>query len=384
MAPQREWLEKDYYATLGVSKDATADEIKKAYRRLARENHPDAKPDDSRAEARFKDIGEAYSVVGDGALRREYDELRRLGASGFGGGMQGGFTGSVPGGFGGADLGDILGQMFGGAGQAGGRGRGAGGRTRPRRGADVETDIHLTFEDALSGVSSTINVTGEGPCSSCGGSGAAPGSSRVRCATCTGTGEVVVDQGMFSFAQPCGRCGGAGTTVETPCRTCSGSGSVVTPRRIQVRIPAGVRDGATVRVTGRGQAGRDGGPAGDVLVKVHVADHPLFGRKGDDVTLELPLTFAEAAMGTTFAVPTPSGGTRRIRIPAGTQPGKVLRIRGEGTPRTRGTGSGDLLVTVRVAIPDHLNDEQLRLIAELAAHDDTRDRDATLGVTTEA
>jgi molecular chaperone DnaJ len=382
MAPQREWLEKDYYATLGVSKDATAAEIKKAYRRLARENHPDAKPDDSRAEARFKEIGEAYSVVGDAATRREYDELRRLGASGFGG-MQGGFTGGVPGGFGGADLGDILGQMFGG-GSGAGRGRGAGGRGRPRRGADVETDIHLTFEDALSGVSSTINVTGDGPCSSCGGSGAAAGSSRARCGTCNGTGEVVVDQGMFSFAQPCGRCGGAGSVVETPCRTCSGSGSVVTPRRIQVRIPAGVRDGATVRVNGRGQAGRDGGPAGDVLVRVRVADHPIFGRKGDDVTLELPLTFAEAALGTTIVVPTPSGDTRRIRIPAGTQPGKVLRIRGEGAPRTRGAGSGDLLVTVRVTVPDHLSAEQQRLVAELATHDDTRDRDARLGVTTEA
>jgi molecular chaperone DnaJ len=384
MAPQREWLEKDYYATLGVSKDATAAEIKKAYRRLARENHPDAKPDDSRAEARFKEIGEAYSVVGDAATRREYDELRRLGASGFGGGMRGGFTGGVPGGFGGADLGDILGQMFGGGSTGTGRARGAGARTRPRRGADVETDIHLTFEDPLAGVSSTINVTGEGPCSSCGGSGAAPGSSRATCGTCSGTGEVVVDQGMFSFAQPCGRCGGAGSVVESPCRTCSGNGTVVTPRRIQVRIPAGVRDGATVRVAGRGQSGRDGGPAGDVLVRVRVADHPLFGRKGDDVTIELPLTFAEAALGTTIAVPTPAGDTRRIRIPAGTQPGKVLRIRGEGAPRTRGTGSGDLLVTVRITVPEHLSAEQQRLVSELATHDDTRDRDAALGVTTEA
>jgi molecular chaperone DnaJ len=389
MAPQREWLEKDYYATLGVSRDATASEIKKAYRRLARENHPDAKPDDSRAEARFKEIGEAYSVIGDTSTRREYDELRRLGASGFGGsGMRGGFTGNVPGGFGGADLGDILGQMFGGGGSASGAGSGrsrsAGTRSRPRRGADVETDIHLTFEDALSGVSTSINVTGDGPCTSCSGSGAAPGSSRVRCASCTGTGEVVVDQGMFSFAQPCGRCGGTGSVVEQPCRTCSGSGSVVTPRRIQVRVPAGVRDGTTVRVSGRGQPGRDGGPAGDVLVHVRVTDHPVFGRKGDDVTLELPLTFAEATLGTTIAVPTPAGDTRRIRIAAGTQPGKVLRIRGEGAPRTRGTGSGDLLVTVRVTVPDHLSDEQQRLVSELAAHDDTRERDAALGVSTEA
>jgi molecular chaperone DnaJ len=189
---------------------------------------------------------------------------------------------------------------------------------------------------------------------------------------------------MFSFAQPCGRCGGAGSVVESPCRTCSGNGTMVTPRRIQVRIPAGVRDGATVRVAGRGQSGRDGGPAGDVLVRVRVADHPLFGRKGDDVTIELPLTFAEAALGTTIAVPTPAGDTRRIRIPAGTQPGKVLRIRGEGAPRTRGTGSGDLLVTVRITVPEHLSAEQQRLVSELATHDDTRDRDAALGVTTEA
>ena len=380
MAPQREWLEKDYYATLGVAKDATAAEIKKAYRRLAREHHPDAKPDDSRAEARFKEIGEAYAVVGDAATRKEYDELRRLGASGFGG-MPGGFTG----GFGGADLGDILGQMFGGGGAPGaGRHRSAASRSRPRRGADVETDLHLTFEDALAGVSTTINVTGEGPCTTCHGSGAAPGSSRVTCGACSGTGEMVVDQGMFSFAQPCGRCGGAGTTVETPCRTCSGSGKVVTPRRIQVRIPAGVRDGATVRVAGRGQAGRDGGPAGDVLVRVRVADHPLFGRRGDDVTVEVPLTFSEAALGTTIVVPTPSGETRRIRIPAGTQPGKVLRVRGEGAPRTRGGGTGDLLVTVRVTVPERLDAEQERLVRELGTLDDTTARDATLGVISEA
>lgn len=383
MAPQREWLERDYYATLGVAKDATADEIKKAYRRLAREHHPDARPDDARAEARFKEIGEAYAVVGDPATRKEYDELRRLGAAGYGGIPGGaGFPGG-PGGFGGADLGDLLGQMFG-AGGGPGRARARSGRGRPRRGADVETDLHLTFEDALSGISTTLNVTTDGPCATCKGSGAAPGSSRVTCTGCGGTGETVVDQGMFSFAQPCGRCGGAGTVVETPCRTCSGSGRVLTPRRIQVRIPAGVRDGATVRVAGRGQAGRDGGPAGDVLVRVRVADHPLFGRRGDDVTLELPLTFAEAALGTTVAVPTPSGASRRIRIPAGTQPGKVLRLRGEGAPRTRGAGSGDLLVTVRVEVPERLDAEQERLVRELAGHDDTSRRDASFGVPTEA
>jgi len=374
MAPQREWLEKDYYAALGVSKDATADEIKKAYRRLAREHHPDANPDNPKSEQRFKEIGEAYAVVGDATTRREYDELRRLGASGFRGGVPGnaGFTGQ-PGGFAGADLNDLLGQMFGGAraGRHGGR--------RPRRGADVETDLHLTFEDAFGGISATINVTGDGPCGTCSGSGAAPGSSRVTCASCGGAGEVAVDQGMFSFAQPCGRCGGSGTTVETPCRTCRGSGRVATTRDLQVRIPSGVRDGSVIRLAGRGQPGRDGGPAGDVLVRVHVAAHPLFGRKGDDVTLELPLSFAEAAAGTTIAVPTPSGDRRRIRIPAGTQPGKVLRVRGEGAPRSRKGGTGDLLVTIRVVVPHHLNREQKRLVAELAKHDDLHDRDVLFG-----
>jgi molecular chaperone DnaJ len=377
MAPQREWLEKDYYATLGVSKDASTDDIKKAYRRLARENHPDANPDDPKAESRFKEIGEAYSVVGDATQRKEYDELRRLGASGFRGGPSGGGSG---GGFSEADLGDILGQMFGGrsGGRSGGR---AGGRaaSRPRRGADLETAVHLTFEDAFAGVSTTIAVTGEAACQTCSGSGAAPGSSRVTCTTCGGRGEVVVNQGPFAFAQPCGRCGGAGTMVEQPCTSCRGSGSVNRQRQLQVRIPAGVRDGATIRVAGRGGPGQAGGPAGDVLVKVHVAAHPRFGRRGDDITLDMPMTFAEVALGTTVEVPTPSGGRRRIRIAAGTQPGKVLRLRGEGAPRSgRGKGDGDLLVTVRVQVPSRLTREQKRVVQELAALDDTAERDASL------
>jgi molecular chaperone DnaJ len=376
MAPQREWLEKDFYAALGVTKDATAEQIKKAYRALARSSHPDANPDDPKAEARFKDIGEAYAVIGDAAQRKEYDELRRLGASGYPGGFPGaggGFGGF--GGFGEADLGDLLGQMFGGGGRAGA----ARGGRRPRRGADVETDVHLTFEDAFAGVSTTIAVTGEAACQTCSGSGAAPGTSRVTCATCGGRGEVAVDQGRFSFAQPCGRCGGAGTTVEQPCTSCRGSGRVNRQRQLQVRIPAGVRDGATIRVASRGGAGREGGPAGDVLVRVHVAAHPRFGRRGDDITLDLPMTFAEVALGTTVEVPTPSGGRRRIRIAAGTQSGKVLRLRGEGAPRSgRGKGNGDLLVTVRVQVPQRLTREQKRLVEELAGLDDTAARDASL------
>jgi molecular chaperone DnaJ len=357
MAPQREWLEKDYYATLGVSKDATAEEIKKAYRRLARENHPDANPENPRAEARFKEMGEAYAVVGDPATRKEYDELRRLGASGFSGGF-----GTGPGGFGEADLGDILGQMFGAGARAG---RAGGSRQRPRRGADVETDVHLTFEDALAGVSTSLSVMTDGPCKDCRGTGAAAGSSRVTCTTCGGRGEVAVNQGPFSFAQPCGSCGGTGSVVKSPCRTCRGGGRVSTPRQLNVRLPAGVRDGAIIRVAGRGAPGRDGGPSGDVLVRVHV------------VTLDLPLTFAELALGTTIAVPTPSGDRRRIRIAAGTQPGKVLRIRGEGAPRGS-RGAGDLLVTVRVEVPQRLTREQKRLITSLAEHDDTAARERAL------
>ncbi len=375
MAPQREWLEKDYYATLGVSKDASAEAIKKAYRALARSSHPDANPDDPKAEARFKEIGEAYAILGDATQRKEYDELRRLGASGYPGGFPGAGGGGF-GGFGEADLGDILGQMFGGGGRGAG---GRGGARRPRRGVDLETDVHLTFEDAFAGVSTTIAVTGEAACQTCSGSGAAPGSSRVTCATCGGRGEVAVNQGPFSFAQPCGRCGGAGTTVEQPCTSCRGNGRVNRQRQLQVRIPAGVRDGATIRVAGRGGPGRDGGPAGDVLVRVHVAAHPRFGRRGDDITLDVPMTFAEVTLGTTIEVPTPAGGRRRIRIAAGTQPGKVLRLRGEGAPRSgRGKGNGDLLVTVRVQVPQRLSREQKRLVEELARLDDTTDRDASL------
>jgi len=382
MAPQREWLERDYYATLGVSRDATADEIKRAYRRLARELHPDANPDDPRAEGRFKEVGEAYAVVGDAERRREYDELRRLGAAGFAGGFPGGAggfpggMGGFPGGFGGADLGDLLGQMFGGGAGATGA-RGGRGRARPRRGADVETDLHLSFEDALGGVSTAVSLTTEVACDDCRGTGAADGR-REPCAACGGRGETVVDQGPFSFAQPCARCGGAGSVVSSPCRACRGSGRVTRPRRIQVRIPAGIRDGSVVRVAGRGAPGRDGGPAGDVLVRVRVAAHPRFGRRGDDVLLELPLTYAEAALGTTVAVPTPSGERRRIRVAPGTQPGRVLRVRGEGAPRTGGRGRGDLLVTIRVRVPERLSRDDKRLLEQLGEHDDRAQRDRAL------
>ena len=382
MAAQREWLEKDYYKVLEVSKDASQEEIKRAYRRLARVNHPDAKPDDPAAEQRFKDIGEAHSVLGNEDKRREYDEIRRLGASGFGaggGGFPGGFSGD-------ADLGDLLGHLFtnGGSGGAtgartsGGFGPMGGSRSRrAARGPDLHADVHLTFEDALAGVRTTLRITGDGPCETCGGSGAAPGTSLRRCEGCDGRGQVTVDQGMFSFAQPCQRCGGRGQTVETPCTTCSGQGRVVKPRQLTVKIPAGVRDGAVIRASGRGGPGVGGGPPGDVLVTVHVTPHPRFGRKGDDVTLEVPITVSEAALGTKLTIPTPHDATRTIRIPAGTGHGRTFRIRGEGAPKARG-GTGDLLVTTRLEIPTRLSRDQRRLFEQLAEHEDTSARDGEL------
>jgi molecular chaperone DnaJ len=380
VAPQREWLEKDYYQVLGVSKDASPDDIKKAYRKLARANHPDANPGDPEAEARFKAVGEAYAVLGNDEQRKEYDELRRLGAAGFAGaGQPGGFGGFGPGPFEGADINDLLGSLFGSA--AGGGGFPGGPTTtrtrRARRGQDLRADVHLTFEDALAGVRTTLRVTGDGACDTCGGSGAAPGTTPVRCTTCGGRGQVTIDQGPFSFAQPCQTCGGRGTTIETPCTSCSGSGRVVKPRQLTVRIPAGVRDGAVIRVPGRGGPGAGEGPPGDVLVTVHVEPHPRFGRRGDDVTLEIPITYSEAALGTKLTIPTPRDASRTIKVPAGTASGRTFRVRGEGAPR-KGGGNGDLLVTVKVQVPQRVNRKQRELLEQLAALDDTADRDRAL------
>ncbi len=370
MAPQREWLDKDYYAVLGVSESASQDEIKKAYRRLARANHPDSKPDDPAAEQRFKEVGEAYSVLGDEKTREEYDQIRKLGASGMGGFGGGGF-----GGFDNGDLGDVLRTVFG---QAGG-GFGASGarRARPQKGRDLEADVHLSFEDALAGVKTKLRIHGDGPCDTCHGTGAKPGTSPRPCATCGGRGQVVVDQGPFSMANTCPACAGRGTVIDEPCPTCGGQGRVTKPRDLTVRIPAGVRDGATIRVAGRGGAGANGGPAGDVLVRVHVEPDRVFGRKGDDVTVDIPITYAEASLGTKLRVPTPDGSTTTIRIPAGTASGRTFRVRGKGAPARNGK-VGDLLVTVRVRVPQKLTKEQRTLIEQLGELEDTSDRDAQL------
>lgn len=366
MPPQRDWLEKDFYAVLGVSNDASQADIKKAYRRLSRELHPDANPGDPRAEERFKEVSEAHSVLGNEEKRREYDEIRRLATSGA---FAGGRPGGGPGGFAfEGDLSDLLSGLFSG---------GFGGARRQRRGADLEADVTLSFEDALQGVTTTLRVTGDGPCETCSGTGARPGTSPRTCPQCSGSGQVAVDQGMFSIAQTCPRCAGRGQVIDDPCPSCQGSGREVKPRQIRVRIPAGVKDGARIRLPGRGGPGELGGPAGDLYVRVRVRAHTVFGRRGDDLTVELPVSFTEAALGTKLTVPLPrldgDGTSTVIKVPAGTDSGRTFRVRGKGAPR--GGGRGDLLVTVRIDVPKKLTKRQKELLRELAQLEDTSARE---------
>lgn len=381
MAPKREWLEKDYYDILGVPEDASAADIKKAYRKLAQRYHPD-RTGNGDTEERFKEVNEAYNVIGDEERRKEYDEVRQLAAAGFRG-FGGGGGGFRPGPGAGAgftfedgDIGDMLRDLLGGAG--GFRGGFAPGAGRPRKGQDLRAEVHLTFEDALAGVRTKLRVRGDGPCEQCRGTGARPGTTPRTCATCGGRGSVAVDQGLFSISQPCSECGGRGRIIDDPCPACRGTGRTVKPRELTVRIPAGVKDGATIRLPGRGGPGEQGGPPGDVLVDVRVAPHRLFGRQGDDVILEVPITFTEAALGTELTVPLPRGGARTIRIPAGTASGRTFRIRGQGAPRQGGRGHGDLLVRVRVEVPGRLSSKQRELLEQLGELDDTRERDRML------
>lgn len=364
MAPQREWFEKDYYKVLGVSESATKAEITKAYRKLARESHPDQHPGDTAAEDRFKEISAAYDVLGDEAKRKEYDEVRRMGPlGGMGGGGRGG---GQPGGFrfeDASDLGDLFGGLF-----NRGRGGGGGGRTRrgtgPQRGADLQSELHLTFEDSVSGVTTAVHLTSEAACSRCSGNGAEPGTTPLVCTNCGGRGVLDDNQGFFSFSQPCPTCQGRGTIVETPCTNCRGSGIEHRPREVKVRVPAGVRDGQRIRLKGRGGPGRNGGPPGDLHVIVHVGPHRLFGRSGDDLTLTVPVTFAEAALGADIEVPTLDEPVK-IRVPAGTKSGKVFRVGGKGVSRNGKTGS--LLVTIEVAVPAKLSRDERKAIEALAS-----------------
>jgi molecular chaperone DnaJ len=369
MAPQREWFEKDYYAALGVSSDASDKDIQRAYRKLAKQYHPDANAGDAAAEERFKDVSAAHDVLGDADKRKEYDQVREMVASGGGPGGPGGFG---PGGFEGAQfrfdddgggLGDLFGNLFGGGGRRG-RARGQG-PVGPVRGEDLETELHLDFLDAVHGITTTVNLTSDAPCSVCGGTGAEPGTFPDVCPTCSGSGAVAVDQGPFSFSQVCPTCGGRGQIITHKCKKCRSTGVERRRREVKVRIPAGVKDGQRIRVKGRGGAGRSGGPPGDLYVIVHVDKHPIFGRSGRaNLTVTVPVTFAEAALGAQVKVPTLAAPVT-VKVPAGTQPGKTVKVRGRGIAPAKGE-PGDLLVTFDIAVPEELTDEERAAIEAMS------------------
>ncbi|GAA3022451.1 molecular chaperone DnaJ [Actinokineospora globicatena] len=354
----RDWIDKDFYRELGVSSDASDAEVKKAYRKLARELHPDANPGNADAEARFKSVSEAYGVVGDPEKRKQYDEARSM----FGGGLRGGFGGGS-----GFDFGDAFGQQGGFTGGSGGglgdlfgnlfnRAKSGGGTTaRPRRGADVETDVRLDFVEAVRGATVPLRLSSPSTCDTCHGSGARPGSSPKTCVTCGGVGLVSRSQGAFAFSEPCRDCRGTGRIIDDPCPDCAGEGVNTKTRTLTVRIPAGVEDEQRIRLAGQGEPGRSGAPAGDLYVRVHVTPHPVFGRSGNDLTLKVPVSYTELALGTTLTVPT-LDGVVSLNVAPGTASGRVLRVRGKGVQRRDGQ-SGHLLVTLQVTVPADLDDD---------------------------
>jgi molecular chaperone DnaJ len=368
MAAQRDWYEKDFYRTLGVDKGATTKEITKAYRKLARDLHPDKNPGDAVAEEKFKEVANAYDVLGDAAKRKEYDEVRAVGPMGMGGmggrGAPGGFSFNVENMGGDGGLGDLFGSMFGRGAQGRGRSGGASG-VGPRRGADITAQLTVDFKDAVHGITTTLFLTTDAQCSTCSGSGANPGTSPVACSACGGRGVVDDNQGGFSFSSPCRVCGGQGRRIEDPCPTCRGTGEEKRQREVKTRIPAGVKHGQTIRLKGRGGPGRNGGPAGDLLVELKVMPHPLFGRSGDNLTVSVPVTVAEAALGGDIDVPTLEGPRVTLRLKPGTQTGSRHRVHAKGIATTKHTG--DLIVTVNVHIPTDLTDAQREAIEALAA-----------------
>ena len=364
----KDWLEKDYYKVLGVASDAKPDEIKKAFRKLAREFHPDQNKHNPEAEQKFKEISEANSILSDTAKRKEYDEARSLfGGGGFrfpragqGGGpsvddLFGGFSAGA----GDANIGDLFGNLFGGT------------TTRrttrgPRRGADIEGEVTIDFADALAGAQVTIQTTSDAACEMCHGTGARPGTQPTVCRACQGSGmQTSTTGGVFAVTEPCRDCRGRGMVVEDPCPRCQGTGRGASTRSMQVRIPAGVTDGQRVRIKGKGGAGENSGASGDLYVLVHVRPHSVFGRKGDHLTVTVPVTFAEAALGAEISVPTLDGTPVRLKVPAGTPNGRTFRVRGRGVKG--GAAVGDLLATIEVQVPRHLSDEAKAALTEFDA-----------------
>jgi molecular chaperone DnaJ len=345
----------ELYKTLGVSKKASEDEIKKAYRKLARKYHPDRNQGDKEAEEKFKEISAAHDVLSDPEKRKEYDEGGAF--AGFGG--QGPFPGGGQGGgFGGIDFGDIFGSVF-------NRGGGRGPQPQQVRGRDLETEVSLSFDEAINGAQISVTVPKQSRCATCHGSGAKPGTSPITCPRCEGRGVESQGQGLFSISQPCSQCGGAGRIVEDPCPTCGGSGLTQQSKRLKVNVPAGVKDGSRIRLAGKGEGGPRGGPPGDLYVTTRVASSPVF-RRLDDGNLEVavPITVPEALRGGTIEVPT-LNGTKKIKVAPGTKHGSVQRLRGEGPPR-KGGGNGDIRYRLEIAMPTDLTEEQLKAVDELA------------------
>jgi molecular chaperone DnaJ len=354
--------DRDLYSVLGVSRKASADEIKKAYRKLARTYHPDRNPGDDEAEERFKEVQEAYDTLSDPKKRSEYDSggmFSGFGPRGFGGG---GFT---------SDLGDIFSTVF---------GRRAGPRDAPARGRDLETEVQLSFEQAMEGAEVRVTVPKQATCATCGGSGAKPGTAPTVCPRCHGRGIDSESQGFFSISQPCPRCGGRGEVIESPCETCGGSGLTMQRKRYRVKVPPGVRDGSRIRVAGKGEDGPRGGPPGDLYVITRVSASPVFKQRADgNLEVTVPITIAEAIEGGTIDVPT-LNGTKRIRIPAGTKHGTVQRLRGEGPPKPGSRGRGDILYRLEIEVPDKLTRDQKQALGEFAtAMNDHDPREHLLG-----
>lgn len=359
---------KDYYDILGVKRDASADDIKKAFRRLARKHHPDT----GGSEDKFKELNEAYEVLSDAEKRAQYDQYGQYfsgnqppgagwpGGAGPGGAGPGGFSYDVNVG----DLGDLFGDLFSGGGFASSAGRGA--RSSARRGRDLTYDLSITFDEALNGTSTRVDVQRAETCQVCSGSGSKPGTGRTTCQTCGGSGHVSQGGGMFAFSRPCPRCGGEGSVIETPCTACKGKGRVAKVKPVTVNIPPGVTDGGKLRFKGKGEPGEAGAPAGDLYVVTRVRQHPFFKREGADVILDLPVSITEAALGTEVTIPTPAGQKVKIKVAAGTQDGKVLRVGGKGMPKLKGKGNGDLKVRVKVVVPSKLSAHDKDLLTQFA------------------
>jgi molecular chaperone DnaJ len=352
----------DLYKVLEVSKEASQEEIRRSYRRLARKYHPDANPGDRKTEERFKEIQQAYEVLSKPEKRREYDEGPRtfFGSQGAGqpGGADFGDISDLLGGFG--NLGDIFGRTAGTT------------RTAKVRGENITVNVRLSFKDALNGVTTRVRVPIEEACDECRGTGAAPGTAPLTCPECGGRGVQSRDQGFFALSTPCSRCGGEGRIIEKPCSVCGGNGRVRRNRQVRVRIPAGAKDGMKVRIPGRGSAGRKGGPAGALYVVTRVEEHPVFKRRGDDFVVEVPVSFVEAVLGAQIDVPRPGGGTVKVRLPAGTQDGKQFKVRGAGAPRAKKSGAekGNLIVRVGLVVPKKLKRREREILEALAEERD--------------